>query len=101
MDKIGQQINPGDFLMILTSGSGWDSKAVFFSLGVATVITDKMVYIGDPNDKKKTKHEKVIVLTEQQMISWVTKMTEEDDDGNERNEMLAEIYALRDKSILK
>lgn len=97
MDKIGQDINLGDFVMVMRSGSGWDSKTTYFSLGVVTKLTDKMAYIGNPEDKMKIKHEKLMVLTDGQMRSWVNKNNCENILA--RDERLDELYEQREKSI--
>lgn len=75
-DKIGQEIEVGQYAMILVnSGSGWD-KSTSFHLDVVTRLTEKSVFYGHPKHKKRTKPEKVIILTEEQAEGWIRKENE-------------------------
>lgn len=96
MDKIGQEINLGDFVMVMRNGSGWDSKVTYFSLGVVTRLTEKMAYIGNPEDNTKIKHEKLLVLTEEQMRCWVNNDSQSIAEADER---LYKLYDQREMVI--
>lgn len=74
-DKIGQEIEIGQYAMFISKGTGWD-KSSYFHLDVVTRITDKTVFYGHPKHKKRIKPENVIVLTEEQAEGWVRKENE-------------------------
>ena len=70
MDKLGQQINVGDYVIIISKGK-WG--AVYFKVDVVFRMTNAYTFFGNPEDNNRTKHDNLIVITEQQMTSFVNK----------------------------
>ena len=95
MDRIGMEIKPGDFVLLMRKGTGWDVKTTYFSVEVIWKVTDKMIFYGNPQNKNKTKKPNVIVLTKEQFETFCdTQMNEE--DGKLHKEECMELH----KSVL-
>lgn len=82
MDKIGQEITVGNYILIMRKGSGWD-KSTYFSVDFVYKTTPAMAFYGDPENKTRIKHDSVIVLTDEQMTLYCIKEYGEE-EGRER-----------------
>jgi hypothetical protein len=91
MDFLGQEIHTGDYIIVMTKGTGWD-KNTYFSTNVAVRTTEHTVFFGDPEDQGRAKKEKVFVITEEQMQSYLLRLGRED--------RIEELQQLREKIIL-
>lgn len=94
MDKLGQEIEVGNYILIMRKGTGWD-KGVYFSVDFVYRVTPANVFYGNPEDKSRIKKENTIVITEEQLTSYcVNQYGEEDgmaraqESINFRNEVL-------------
>jgi len=97
MDRIGMEIKPGDFILLMRKGTGWDVKNTYFSVQAVWKVTEKMVFYGNPELKLKTKQSNVIVLTKEQFETFCDTQMEDYKNPQEHKEECIKLH----KSILR